>query len=141
MKLVYAFLIAATAVFGDWKSVQRIAPNERIQVVTARERTRGTFVMADDAVLVLQSEAGELSVPRGDVQRVLVADPSGRFRNGILKAAIGAGAGLVIGWAICPHCANEGSGGKYTGPLTAAGAGIGGLAGFLPVPYRTVYRR
>jgi hypothetical protein len=141
MKLVYVLLVVATAVYADWRSVQRIASGERIQVVTARERTRGTFVMADDAVLVLQSEAGEQSLQRGDVQRVLVADPSGRIRSGILKAAIGAGAGLVIGWAICPHCANEGSGGKYTGPLTAAGAGIGALAGFLPVPYRTVYRR
>ena len=48
--------------------------------------------------------------------------------------------GLAIGFAVCPHCANEGSGGKFTGPAAALGAGIGAAEGFPLARMRTIYK-
>jgi len=62
------------------------------------------------------------------------------MRNGLLGVAIGAAAGIGIGFGVCPGCAGEGHGGKYVGPGVAIGAGAGAAVGFLPTPYRTVYK-
>ena len=140
MKPAVILLTATIAFCDDWDAVQRIAPDHKLEVVTKRNRTRGIFVMADDTVLVLRHKSGEASIQRADIRRVLIADPAFRIRHGLLSVAIGAGVGLAVGVAICPYCANEGSPGKYTVPLTSAGAALGGL-GFLPEPYRTVYKR
>jgi hypothetical protein len=141
MKVLLLFLTANTAFSAGWEAVQRIPPDTRIEVRTRQpEQLRGTFVSANETVLVIHSKSGEQSVPRGDIRRLRVADPSRRMRNGVLATAIGAGIGLAIGAAVCPHCANEGAGWKYTGPLTAIGAGAGAAGGFIPLPYRTVYK-
>src|SRR4051812_31154210 len=131
MKPAVILLTATIASFADWDGVQRIPPDHKLEVVTKHNRTRGTFVMADDTVLVLRHKSGESSIQRADIRRVLIADPALRMRHGLLAVAIGAGVGLAVGMAICPYCANEGSAGKYTVPLTSAGAALGGL-GFLP---------
>ena len=126
---------------ADWRAVQRIAADQRIELVSPDgERTRGVFVSADDVLLVLRSEAGERSIRREDIRRVRVYAPSRRTRNGLIATAIGAGVGLAIGFAVCPQCSNEGAAGKYTGPFAAAAAGVGAAIGFLPAPYRTVYK-
>ena len=133
------FLLTANSLFSaGWEAVQKIPADTKIAVSGTPRDLRGTFVSADETTLVIRSKAGEQSIARGDVRRVRVADPSRRVRNGLLATAIGAGVGFAIGFAICPHCANEGAAGKFTGPVTAVGAGVG-ATGFLPLPYRTIY--
>lgn len=133
--------VVCAAQAAGWESVRRIAPDQKIEVTTKqRETARGVFVSASGSAILVRSTTGERSIARADIRRIRVSDPSKRARNALIWGAVGAGAGLGIGFAVCPHCANEGAGGKYTGPLTAAGAGVGALAGLLPAPYRTVYR-
>ena len=140
MKALLFFLAANTAFSAGWEAVQRIPADTKIEVLTREPaNVRGTFISASETVVLMRSKSGEQSIMRGDIRRVLVADPSRRVRNGVLATAIGAGIGLAIGVAVCPYCANEGSGWKFTGPLTAVGAGAG-AAGFLPLPYRTIYK-
>ncbi len=141
MKVLLFFLIARVAFSAGWESVQRIPPDTKIEVQARQsENFRGTLVSATETVVVIRSKSGEHSVTRRDVRSVRVADPSRRLRNGVLAAAIGAGVGLAIGVAVCPHCANEGAGWMYVGPLTVVGAGAGAAGGFLPLPYRTIYK-
>ena len=139
--IILLFFLVANAVFcADWDAVQRIPPDTKIAIsMRERDDIRGTFVSATGTAVVVRSKSGEFSLDRSDIRRVRAADPSRRARNGVLATAIGAGVGLAVGVAICPHCANEGAGAKFTAPLTAIGAGAGAVAGFLPLPYRTVY--
>lgn len=141
MKLLLTLLLFAGAILGaSWSEVQRISPGHKIQVENLkRENTRGTLVYADEMELMVRSKSGEHSIARADIRRVRIANPSHRVRNGLLSTAIGAGAGLAVGFAICPHCPNDGSPTRFTVPATLTGAGIGAL-GFLPTPYRTVYK-
>jgi hypothetical protein len=135
------FALAALAARAEWAEVRSVAPDHKIEVaLRTGAPARGLFVSADDLAIVVREKSGERSIARGDIRTVRVADSSRRTRNTILGAAIGAGAGLAIGFAVCPGCANEGSAGKFTGPGAAAGAGAGALAGLLPVPYRTIYK-
>lgn len=141
MKLLLALLVTSFSFAADWEAVQRISPGQSVKVDVGRDETiRAEFVSANDSTLVVRSGSGERSLERTDIRRVRVADPGRRVRRGLIATAIGAGAGLGIGFAVCPHCANEGSAGKFTGPLTAAGAGLGAIIGFLPPPYRTLYK-
>jgi hypothetical protein len=141
MKSLLFFLAANAAFSAGWDALQRIQPDTKIDVLTREAKNlRGTFVSANETVVVVRSKSGEMSIARGNVQRVRVADPSRRVRNGVLATSIGAGVGLAIGGAICPHCANEGAPWKFAGPLTAIGAGAGAAGGFLPLPYRTLYK-
>jgi hypothetical protein len=141
MKVLLFFLAANTAYSADWDAVQRIPQETKVELLTREsENVRGRFVSAHETGMVVRSKTGERSIMRDDIQRVLLADPSRRMRNGVLTTAIGAGIGLAIGVAVCPYCANEGAGGKYTGPLAAIGASAGAAGGFLPLPYRTVYK-
>jgi hypothetical protein len=140
MKVLILFVTANALFSAGWEAVQRIPPDTRIEVRTRQpESVRGTLVSATDTAVVIRSKSAEQSIMRDDIRRVRVADPSRRIRNGALAIALGAGVGLAIGAAVCPHCASEGAGWKFTGPLTAVGAGAGAAGGFLPLPYRTVY--
>jgi hypothetical protein len=141
MRVLFLLLAVTAALPADWEAVKRVLPETKIEVTTREPRSvRGTFVSATDTTLSLRSKSGEESILRDDIRLVKTAEPSRRLRNGILASAIGAGVGLAIGIAICPHCANEGAGGKFTVPLTAVGAIGGAAGGLLPLPYRTVYK-
>ena len=94
---------------------------------------------ASETVLVVREHGGERSIARDEIRKVRVADPSRRMRNGLIATAVGVGIGFAAGWAVCPHCANEGAPGKYTGPGVAIGAAVCAAGGFLPVPWRTIY--
>lgn len=135
-------LCAGLCLGAGWESVQRIAPAQKVEVTRVKDQVvKGRFVSATDTVLIVRTKAGEQSLAKADVERVRVAEPGRRTRNGLLGTAIGLGAGIGLGFAVCPGCANEGSGGKYVGPAGAAGAGLGAAAGFLPTPLRTIYIR
>ena len=138
--LVLIVLLASTSFAEGWDSVQRLSAGQKVEVKEALGTARGVFVSATESAIVVRTRAGEQSISKANVEVIRVADPTRRMRNGLIATAIGAGAGFGAGLAICPHCGNEGAGAKYTGPMTALGAGVGAAAGFLPTPYRTIYR-
>lgn len=140
MKL-YLFLLASAVTFAaGWDSVQRIAPNEKIEVVASSgARTRATFVSATSEVMIVREPSGERSVARTDIRELRVYDSGRPVRKGVLWTLVGGGAGFGVGWLICVHCYSEGAGFKYMGPIAGVGAGIGAL-GFLSSPYKTVYK-
>lgn len=123
--------------------MERLDPTLAGHKVEVQERTgkavRGSFVSIKPDAIVVRVKSGEQSIPRASVRRIAIHDPARRIRNGLLSTAIGLGAGIGVGLAICPQCANEGSPAKFIGPGAAIGGGLGAL-GFLPTPYRTIYR-
>lgn len=126
---------------ADWNAVRALAPNARVQVATTdKSMVAGTLVRSTADAIVVAAKTGEVSIGQANVLTVKVADPSRRLRNGIVGTAIGGAAGLLIGVAVCPHCSNEGAGGKYTAPGAAIGAAAGATVGFLPPPYRMIYK-
>ena len=141
MRLLLLLLVGTAAFSAGWEDVQQIPSNTKLRIVTRKaDNVRGTFESASETFVVVHSKSGAQSIARSDIRRLEIADPSRRLRNGLIATAVGAGAGLAIGWAVCPYCANEGAGTKYTAPLTAIFAGVGATAGFLPLPYRTIYK-
>ncbi len=112
--------------------MQRVAPGHKVEVSTKAETVKGAFVSASDSTVVVRTKAGQQSIAKPDVRSVSIADPGRRTRNGLIGTAIGLGAGIGIGFAVCPYCANDGNGGEYIGP--------GAAAGFLPSPFSTIYR-
>jgi len=140
MKLA-AFVLSATALFAGWEDVQRLTADQKVEVFRRKaDSVTGRFVSATETAVVVKTSSGEQTLTRDTIRRVNVADSSRRARNTAIGAAVGAAAGFAIGWAVCPGCANEGAGGKYTGPAAAAGAGIGAAAGLLSTGYRTIYK-
>lgn len=105
-----------------------------------KQTIEGSFVSATAEAIVIRLASGERSVVKGDIRRVRIVDPSRRIRNGALWTTVGAAAGAGAGVAACPYCPNEGNTSPYIGPGAAAGAAIGALAGFLPTPWRTIYK-
>lgn len=142
MKSLVIFAVAGLALFAGWEDVRAVAADQKVDVsVVSAGSVKGAFVSADDTGITVREASGERRIARDDVKRVRVGDPSRRWRNALIGAAIGAGAGAGIGVAACPGCANEGHGGKYVGPGIGAGAAIGAAIGLLPSPYRTIYKK
>jgi hypothetical protein len=140
MKLLLLVVFAGATFAAGWEAVERIERDRKIEVVTRDgKETRAVFLSATPDALQVREKSGERSIPRGEIRRVKLADPSRRVKRGVLFTAIGAGIGAGIGAAVCPYCPNEGHGYKYVPAGTAVGAGIGAL-GFLSSPYKTVYK-
>lgn len=140
MKCMLLFaLCVSMALASGWEAVQRLTPAARIEVVQRDgSRVRSSFVSATPGSIVVRDGTGERAIAQTDVTSVRVADPSRRVRQGLIWTAIGVGAGVGIGFAVCPSCSNEGHRSKFVGPGAAIGAGLGAL-GFLSSNYRTVY--
>lgn len=140
MRIVCLLLIAAGALFAGWEELKGVPPARKMEVSVRRGDTaKGTFVSASDTAIIVRESTGERSIARAEIRKIRVADPSRRLRNGLIGTAVGVGVGLAAGWAVCPHCANEGSAGRFIGPGIGIGAGVGAAAGFLPAPWRTIY--
>lgn len=139
--LTAASMPAWAAPPADWNVVARLAPGTRVQVYPidrAKPEARGTVVSASANSLVVSGKSGEVSLQSLEIKLVKIAAPQRRVRNGLLGLAIGGGAGIAAGVAICPYCRNEGHTG-FEGAGAAIGAGFGALV-FLPTPYQTIYK-
>ncbi len=126
---------------SDWNVVARLAAGTRVRVYPSDRSmpdVRGTIVKASAESMMIKGKSGETSIQSSDVKRVKIAAPHRRTRNGMMGVAIGAGAGLAAGVAVCIYCANEGHSGFWPHGL-AVGAALGALA-FLPTPYVTIYQ-
>ncbi|WP_031495890.1 hypothetical protein [Bryobacter aggregatus] len=140
MKQIVCLLIAHLVFAGDWELVRRIPTDQKVELTTKDGvRTRAIFLSAGPDSLRFRETAGERSVAKAEIRKLKVSDPMRRVRRGLLWTAVGAGVGVGLGIAMCPGCANEGSGAKFVGPSVAAGAAVGAL-GFLSSPYHTVYQ-
>lgn len=138
--LVVLCTLPAGLFAASWQEVKAIGPGQRVEIQAQdRQWTKGRLVRSTDSAIVVRGKTGEVSLERASIRRVKVEAPARRIRNSVIGVAAGAAVGLALGFAVCPGCANEGHGEKYTAPLAAAGAGVGTLA-FLPRPYRTVFK-
>ncbi len=137
MKLLLLLLFVVGApLAAEWNDVMRLATGERVEVRTKDgAKTRSEFVSATADALVVRDK----TVQRTEISEVKVYDAGRRIRHGVLWTIIGAAAGVGVGFAVCPYCANEGHGGKFVGPGAAAGAGVGAL-GFLTSPWKRIYK-
>ena len=141
MKTLFLVMMTTTGLFAGWEDVRSVTAGQKVEIsVRKGETARGAFVSASETGVVVREKGGERGIARDEIRKVRVGDPARRLRNGLIATAIGAGVGAAIGCAVCPHCANEGAGGKFIGPGVALGAGIGAAAGFISSPPRTIYR-
>jgi hypothetical protein len=134
-------LLSATALFAaGWDDVLRIPAGQTVEITTRDGvRKRGELVSTNAGSVIMREQTGELSTLRAQIRELRVFDPGRRVRKGVMWTAIGAGAGLGIGWGVCPHCSSEGAAYKYVAPGIIIGAALGAL-GFLSSPHRTVYK-
>lgn len=137
MKLLLLLLFAAVApLAADWSDVMHLAAGDRVELRTKDgAKLRSEFVSATADSVVVRDKM----VQRAEISEVKVYDAGRRIRHGVLWTIIGAAAGVGVGFAVCPYCANEGHGGKFVGPGAAVGAGVGAL-GFLTSPWKRIYK-
>lgn len=113
-----------------------LAAGDRVELRTKDgAKLRSEFVSATADSVVVRDKM----VQRAEISEVKVYDAGRRIRHGVLWTIIGAAAGVGVGFAVCPYCANEGHGGKFVGPGAAVGAGVGAL-GFLTSPWKRIYK-
>jgi hypothetical protein len=134
--LILLMLVAVAPLAAEWSDVMHLSAGDRVEVRTKDgSKLRSEFVSATAESIVIQDK----TVQRSDISEVKVYDAGRRIRHGVLWTIIGAAAGAGLGFAVCPGCANEGSGWKFVGPGLGVGAGVGAL-GFLTSPWKRIYR-
>jgi hypothetical protein len=144
--VISALTAAAQSPLQDWNQVKALAPGTEIRVErTGGPSVRGQLRSASDETLVVGSGKGEEMLPRPQVARVSVRGKGHRGRNALIGLAVGAGAGLAIGFAIRGG-ANQlkvVSNGAVEGGSTAVGAILGTIVG-VAIPtggWRQIYRQ
>ena len=134
--LLLLLLVSAAPLAAEWNDVMRLAAGDRVELRTKDgAKLRSEFVSATADSIVVRDK----TVQRPEISELKVYDSGRRIRHGVLWTIIGAAAGVGIGFAVCPYCANEGHGEKFVGPGGAAGAGRGAL-GFLTAPWKRIYK-
>ena len=134
--LLLLLLVTAAPLAAEWSDVMHLAAGDRVELRTKDgAKLRSEFVSATADSIVVRDK----TVQRTEISELKVYDSGRRIRHGVLWTIIGAAAGVGIGFAVCPYCANEGHGGKFVGPGVAAGAGLGAL-GFLTSPWKRIYK-
>ncbi len=135
----------ASADETGWSNLQQLRVGQKIEVVdTNLKKLKGTFLSFSDEAISLRVGKDEVGVRRGDILRVSLRGKPKRWQSALAGFAIGAGAGLLAGFATD----NCGGGTQVTGvfilvtcmPIGAGiGAGVGAAIPFVP-SYRTIYR-
>ena len=134
-------ICAVAAPKTDWSVVAKLAPGARVEVVPKDYRqplVKGTLVRASAVSLVVSGKTGEVAIDQASVRVVRTAAPHRRVRSGLIGVGVGTAAGVIIGYAVCPYCPNEGDS-SFQAYGLAVGAALGALA-FLPLPYETIYK-
>ena len=71
----------SSAAASAWNIVGAVGQGHKIRVETPARNYSGTFVELSDAAISLQSDTGQVSVPKGDVMRIYSQSRSNRIRN------------------------------------------------------------
>jgi hypothetical protein len=116
-----------SAASSAWNIVGAVGQGHKIRVETPARKYTGTFVGISDSAISLQSESGQVSVPKGDVMRIYSQSRSNRIRNTLIGAGIGAAIGITTYGTLGTLLRNEG--GEHTGVLLAAPIGAGTAIG------------
>lgn len=84
---------------SSWDNLKSLTPGQEIRVVTKKSKSyQGEFESLSDDGITLRQKARERTLDRKDVLRVSQKTGQGHpTRNFLIGAAVGAGAGLVIG--------------------------------------------
>ena len=117
----------SSAAASAWNIVSAVGQGHKIRVETPARNYSGTFVELSDAAISLQSDTGQVSVPKGDVMRIYSQSRSNRIRNTLIGAGIGAAIGITTYATLGTLLRNEG--GENTGVLLAAPIGVGTAIG------------
>ena len=114
---------------SSWNAVVAIPLDSPLELnLDSGERMRGRFRVADGQTLVLEYDGGIHSVPRTEIQRVIIN--RGRHAGGgaFWGLGIGAASGLIVGTAL--RCCGDPVVLPVTLILSGVGSGIGALIGF-----------
>ncbi len=85
---------------SSWDNLKSLTPGQEIRVVMNNAKSyQGEFESLTDGGITLRLAAGEQTLARNDILRVSSKGQKHRARNALIGAAVGAGAGLVIGLA------------------------------------------
>lgn len=144
--VISALTAAAQSPLQDWSQVRNLTPGTEIRVErTGGPAVRGQLRSASDESLVVAGGSAEQMLPRPQVTRVSVRGKGHRGRNALIGLAVGAGVGLVIGFATRPgpKQLNVVPDSEVIGGLTGAGALVGAVVG-VAIPtggWRQIYRQ
>ena len=117
-----------------WHAVLSLpAATELVVDLYAGSTARGPLLAVTSDSINIKISKGERSIRRGEIRRVRVPGKSRRLLYGV----IGAGAGAVGGYFVCPSCANEGAADRQWRNI-AVGAAAGSLLSLIP-SLRLVY--
>jgi hypothetical protein len=133
---------------SSWENLNTLRPGQKIEVVeTNLKKDTGTFAAVSDDAIRINESGAEQSIPRGSVMRVTLRQNKHRLRNTLIGAAIGAGAGAVLGAATdhpCsssqPFCVDVIGRGGAAGIGAALGLIPGAVVGAIIPNHPTIYR-
>lgn len=121
---------------GDWDSLSRLRPGQRIEVIDMKlKSTRGEFVAVTPDELRV---AGGV-IERAQVFRVSRRENSKRGRNALIGLAVGAAAGLAIGAGVDRSFSEDD---EHVAKMlfTPIGMGAGAAIGAAIPGFETLYR-
>ena len=125
--ILVSFSFAQSSQTSAWNIVGAVEQGRRIRVETSVKKYTGTFGNLSDVAIMLQSETGQVSIPRSEVVRVYAQSQSHRVRNTLIGVGVGAAIGIATYGTLGTLLRNEG--GENTGVLIAAPTGIGAAIG------------
>jgi hypothetical protein len=134
----FTTLLGTLAQGGDkaqWVNLQSLHPDQKVTLTqTNGHKTKGRFRGFSESAVTLQTQNGQISVQRAEVQSVIIGSGLIRLRNSAIGMGIGAGVGALIA---TKTPARDQS-------LSALGAalfsfGVGGVCGAVVPGRKTIY--
>lgn len=143
LAVVATLLFAHSIGFAGWDQVAALQPGAPILVSSGFQRDAGKFVSATPDAVVLTVRAGDITIPRAEIDSVMIPKTKAQRRKaGIIGATILAGATASI---LFPAASGLISASRPPGyGLAGLGTGLMGLNGFATgyfrVQTKTIYR-
>lgn len=140
MVLFAALLVVEGIARADWQQVQSVQPGVPILVQSGFVADAGTFVSATADTLVVETRAGKVTVPKTDIDQVLVfRSKRDRANSGLLWGGVVAGATAATFFPLTARLVHP----SYitAGTMTAANGTTIGLTRFIVNRTMRIYRR
>ena len=138
-------VLAVLVVFGgivraDWQQVQSIQPGEPILVQSGFVSDAGKFVSATADELVVETRAGNVTVPKADIDQVFVfRSRLDRINGGLIWGGVAAGATAGVLFPLAARMVRPSYATAAT--VTAINGTSIGLARFIGNRTKRIYRR